>query len=111
MKALLLALLVSGCATTGWHREFDFAFQRLEWNHIQGPNAYQRMVNLCGDAPHLMGCAFRIKESGLCVVFSVYSQEQAKLVRTNAGVSLYEDEMRHCGVFDDVNIGGAWGHK
>jgi hypothetical protein len=109
---LLLALLLTGCAATdGWYREFDFTMQRLEWNHITGPNAYQRMVNLCGDAPVLMGCAFRIKEGGQCVVFSIYSQEQARLVRTKAGVSLEADELGHCGVFDGVVTGSAWGHK
>lgn len=114
MRTIVLSLLVTGCVSTptdGWQREFDFRMQRAEWNHISGPNAHQRMVNLCGDAPHLMGCAFRIKEGGQCVVFSTYSEEQAHLVKTRDGMSLHSHEYAHCGIFDGVNVGSAWGHK
>lgn len=116
MRALLTSacILLAGCAinpTDGWVREHDFTMQRLEWNHITGPDAYRRMSNLCGDAPHLMGCAFRIKEGGQCVVFSIYSQEQAHFVKTRDGMSLSEHEGRHCGIFDGRNVSGAWGHK
>lgn len=118
MKRALLCLLLTGCVTTpteGWHREFDFNMQKLDWTHVYGPDAYNRLVNLCArDTPDpnplLNGCAFRIVGSQMCVVFSLYSQEQAPLVRMSDGTNHYEHELRHCGVFAGVNIGGAWGH-
>ena len=101
----LAALLLSGCAVSPntWVQDApDFKLTRVEWNYISGPDAHQRMVNLCGDAPHLMGCAIRIRESGLCVVFSTYSEVQAMWVKTKDGMTLHQHESKHC---------NGWGHK
>jgi hypothetical protein len=110
---LLLALLLTGCAATdGWYREFDFHATKFEWVQVQGPNAQERLENLCGGyVPHLMACTFRIKQSGYCLTYSRYSEDAAKQVRTRAGMTLYADEQAHCGIFDGKNIGSAWGHR
>jgi hypothetical protein len=115
MRTIVLALLLSGCAalpTEGWRQaDPNFRATQFEWNHVQGPNAQTRLENLCGGyVPHLYACTFRIRQSGYCVTFSRYSEDAAKTVRTRMGVTLHEDEMRHCGIFDGQNIGGTWEH-
>jgi hypothetical protein len=115
MKLLtFVSLLLTGCAAFdgGWRvSDPNFRAAAFEWNHVQGPNAQERLHNLCGGyVPHLYACTFRIRQSGYCVTFSRYSEEAAKAVRTRMGVTLLEDERRHCGVFDGVNIGGAYEH-
>ena len=103
-RTLLVSLvLLSGCATWEVDRP-GFQMKALEWVHVEGENAQQRLQNLC--AVHgqvLSGCAIRIKESGLCLVYSIYSQVDAHYVYTWDGHSLYQHEVGtpnvpgHCG--------------
>lgn len=127
MRAALLALLLSGCAINGelptdtvingshWYKQpFPFAFQRLEWNHITGGGYDERMdrvARLCGfDPPSFsQGCALRVAENGQCVVFSIYSETEAKRVRDPGGETHFEHETRHCGV--GMPEPGAWHHR
>ena len=76
----------------------------LEWVHVKGENAQQRLQNLCAmHGQTLYGCAIRIRGSGLCLVYSIYSQVEAHYVYTWDGHSLYQHEVGtadvpgHCG--------------
>jgi hypothetical protein len=104
---LLPILLLSGCAVTtplelGWtHDAPDFRLQRLEWNVVE---SRRHMTALCAMPSSWEGqaCAIRIRESGLCVVFSTMTEEEAKRVPIwHEGWSLHAHEMAHC---------SGWGH-
>jgi hypothetical protein len=110
LRRLLLVLLVSmtGCAVTtpadlGWTQDApDFRMTKLEWNLVNGQ---QNLRHLCGLGNAWTGkaCAIRIRESGVCVVFSTFTEEEAKRVRIwTEGWSLWAHEVTgHC---------AGWGH-
>jgi hypothetical protein len=136
MKTLLLlflTLLLSSCALKpGQHLierdvwEVDvpaFHFQRLEWRHIHGGDAYPRLARVCATnrpgetidqaaerwmAAGRIACAMRIVEGGQCVVTSLMSEERAKTFPERSGESLYAHELRHCGV--GMPAPGGWRH-
>jgi hypothetical protein len=109
LRRLLLILMVcmAGCAVQpadlGWtHDAPDFRFQRLEWNVVE---SRRHMTALCAMPSSWAGqaCAIRIRESGLCVVFSTMTEEEAKRTPIwNEGWSLHAHEMAHC---------NGWGHS
>jgi hypothetical protein len=120
----LLCLLLSGCALQPgqyliardvWVQDMpDFRFQKMEWNHVTGPDAWERTARLCKDKPEAfmakgsIACAYRIKEPGLCLVYSIFSEERAKTMRDMSGEPLYTHELRHCGV--GMPSPGGWNH-
>lgn len=106
-----LAQYLAGCASAGWHRDMpNFQFQRLEWNHIQGPDARQLLDNLCAIGPRWKGgaCVIRVVEGGQCIVFSLYSQEHARTVDVSATETLESHELAHCGI--GMPQPGGWAH-
>jgi hypothetical protein len=91
---LLPILLLSGCAVT--------TPLELGWTH-DAPD-FRHMTALCAMPSSWEGqaCAIRIRESGLCVVFSTMTEEEAKRVPIwHEGWSLHAHEMAHC---------SGWGH-
>jgi hypothetical protein len=100
-----------------------FHFQRLEWRHIHGSDAYPRLARLCSvNAPgetieqaadrwmaagHI-ACSVRIVEGGHCVVTSLLSEDRAKTFPERSGESLYNHELRHCGI--GMPTPGGWRH-
>jgi hypothetical protein len=109
LRRLLLILMVAmtGCAVTtplelGWtHDAPDFRLQSVEWNVV----APHLLKPLCGmdNAWKGQACAIRIREGGLCVVFSVLSEQQAKdYYLVYEGWSLWAHESAHC---------QGWGHN
>jgi hypothetical protein len=110
LRRLLLILMVAmtGCAVTtpadlGWTQDApDFRMTKLEWNVVDGQ---QNLRHLCGlgNAWNGKACAIRIREGGLCVVFSVLSEQQAKdYYLVYEGWSLWAHESAHC---------QGWGHN
>jgi hypothetical protein len=119
----LLCILLSGCALQPgqyliardvWVRDMDFEFKRLEWVHVTGPDAWERTARLCRDDPDdfmrkgSTTCAIRIKESGLLLVYSIFSEERAKTFQDMSGESVYVHELRHGGV--GMPSPGGWNH-
>lgn len=121
-RSTLLSLLLTatGCAAfePEWKEDMPgFRMQSFEWNHISGTDAQRRLQNRCGRDPDgptadpwLTSCSFRIREGGQCVVFSLYSVEQAKVVRGSDWMTAYAHERRHCGELDGRNLGGGYTH-
>jgi hypothetical protein len=105
---LILMVAMTGCAVTtpadlGWTQDApDFRMTKLEWNVVDGQ---QNLRHLCGldNAWKGQACAIRIREGGLCVVFSTFTEEEAKRVRIwTEGWSLWAHEVTgHC---------AGWGH-
>lgn len=103
---LVLQVLLTGCATWEVDRP-GFQMKALEWVHVTGENAQQRLENLCGKPARsngrVLACAIRIRESGLCLVYSLYSQVESHYVYPWDGHSLYQHEVGttdvpgHCG--------------
>lgn len=98
MRAALLGLLLAGCAAfdVQWRVDMpDYRMQKLEWHVLHSARA---VANRCGlDAPR-PACSIRIREGGQCLVYSIYTQEQAKNVRALEGGSVYTHEVdEHCG--------------
>lgn len=107
-RILLVALVaLSGCAA--WEVDHPgFQMKSLEWVHVAGDNAQQRLHNLCGKPfvafnGQLLACAIRIRESGTCFVYSLYSQPESHYVYAWDGNSVYQHEVGtadvpgHCG--------------
>lgn len=95
-----------------WYRDAPgFRMQDLEWKHVAGPDAVQRLANLCGKDSRFAGrsCAYRVPQGGLCLVYSLFTQEQARLVRDASGESIETHELRHCGV--NLPTHGGWTHR
>lgn len=110
MKYLAL-LLLSGCTvfdTPAWTVDLPgYRFQRAEWTVL---HSTQAVANRCGlDTPRT-ACAIRIREGGQLLVYSIYTEEQAKRIRGIDGLTVHEHELRHGGIFDGVNVGNGWTH-
>jgi hypothetical protein len=120
----LLVATISGCAGFGeqptdlelaglhWYRDAPaFRAAHVEWNAVKGPNAFQRLVNLCGKDPRDVGqaCTFRIREGGQCVVFSLLDEDEAAAALTVNGERLRTHELRHCGL--GMPAPGGWNHR
>lgn len=111
MKFALIALALAGCADFphyGWHQDMpQFHMQRLEWNHVTGSETRQRVANLCGLEKPRQSCAIRILEGGQCVVFSIFSEDEARRVMLVDGMTARAHEIEgHCG----EKRGGGWTH-
>lgn len=121
-----IALGLAGCGALGqgeqpgdlviarmhWYRDAPgFLMHDLEWHHITGPDARTRLANLCGkDWPFgSRSCAFRVPQGGLCLVYSLFSQEEARRARDATGESIELHELRHCGV--NLPVHGGWAHR
>ena len=91
----------------GWHQEFDFRVQRIEWNVTDSVDMHNRCALTF--EPWRKACVVRIVEGGQCIVYSTLTQEEAKRVYLpHEGWSLYQHEVEgHCG----KGTGKAWGHK
>ena len=107
MRYLLACLLLVGCVTTGWYVDRPgFQMKSLEWIHITGDDALQRLHNLCGSTmwrDRLAACAMRVQETGACIVYSIYSEEDSHRLFTPTGETLFQHEVGdqeipgHCG--------------
>jgi hypothetical protein len=121
---LAFALALAGCANLGeqptdlevaslhWYRDAPtFRAARVEWNAVKGPDAMQRLVNLCAKDPRDVGqaCTFRIREGGQCVVFSLLDEDEAAIALTANGERLRTHELRHCGL--GMPSPGGWDHR
>lgn len=118
LRTLLASLALAGCAhptdRLTWVRDMpDFQLRRVVWNHIQGERVQARMQNLCADSQRLRhdhyACVVRIREGGQCVVYSIYSEAEAKSAQTPTRDTVYGHEVgKHCG--RDMLGGGGWKH-
>lgn len=123
-RALFLAVALAGCASQGgleragyheragrmWYVDApEFTMRAVEWNHVAGADARKRLGNLCGD-PGMTGdaCAIRLRESGLCLVYSIHSENEAKRFRELTGETFYAHELGHCG--KGMPRPGGWSH-
>lgn len=100
---LILLVIASGCAVWVVDRP-GYQMKKLEWVHLIGDDAHRRLRNLCAnDVVGQLACAFRIQGSGICLVYSIYSLEEAKRIYVVGGDTLYQHEVGddkvpgHCG--------------
>ena len=124
--ACAFALGLAGCSVMGWGEQPDdlviarlhwyrdapdFRMHELEWQQISGPDAPTRLANLCGKDWTSAGrsCAFRVPAGGLCLVYSLLSQDEARHARDATGESVELHELRHCGV--NLPSHGGWTHR
>lgn len=122
----VIALGLAGCGVMGrgeqpddlviarmhWYRDAPgFRMQELDWQHIAGFDAPRRLANLCGKDWSFTGrsCAYRVPQGGLCLVYSLLSQQQARHARDASGESIELHELRHCGV--NLPVHGGWAHR
>jgi hypothetical protein len=95
MKYLIL-LLLSGCASTPYWTQAGPPSKEYVWTRESSAN----ISELCSG--HL-ACAFQIKQTGVCWIYSVFSEEQAKREQSNDGALwLREHELKHC---------NGWAHQ
>lgn len=123
---LLAALFLPACAIYGeqptdtviaglhWYRDLPaFQMKRLEWNQVTGPDALVRTTRLCGVDPSRelkAACSIRIIEGGQCIVYSIYSEDEARIARDGSGEPLRKHEVdEHCGA--GMSGGGGWNHR
>lgn len=97
-----------------WYRDLPaFQMKRLEWNQVTGPDALIRTTRRCGVDPSRelkAACSIRIIESGLCIVYSIYSEDESVDARDGSGESIYRHEVgEHCGA--GMPGGGGWNHR
>lgn len=112
----LVMYALEGCAAPpkpadlGWRQDMpQFQLKRVEWNVIAEPNARERLGTLCGLGYYPLACVVRIVEGGQCIVFSRYTEDQAKRIPIwEEGWSLWDHEVvGHCG----KGVGGGWTHR
>jgi hypothetical protein len=111
MKLLtFVSLFLTGCASfdVQWTQDLPgYRMQSMQWTVLQGTRA---VADRCGlDVPRT-ACVIRIREGGQCLVYSIYTEDQAKRYRAIEGGSIHEHELEHCGIRKGVNIGGGWTH-
>ena len=95
--AMLSGFLVSGCAADYvWTRAEPPSATR-EWVVV---HSKQALHNVCARSydthPSLAACAFQIRQTGKCWVYSVWTAEEATRQYAGDRDDLYTHEMRHC---------------
>jgi hypothetical protein len=126
MKSILIfAFALSACATYGepsdlileggshWYRDMpNFHLKSVEWVHITGPDALQRVANLAPNerSPYSDTRVIRIVETGKCIVYSTHSRAESFWMLDGSGSTLDRHEIgEHCG--RDIAGGGGWTHR
>lgn len=116
MRAIILALLLSGCAAidriydaSRWERD-GFETATYTWHHETDPVRCGIHYNVSG---RYWGCAVRVRDatpqpgakvvsgttaaSGHCFIYSnVATEEEARRITTRHGDDLWSHETRHC---------------
>ena len=101
MKTLLCiaVLALSGCASMTPEREWfhgSWPSASVEWVQVQGREVYAKCGNPARSGVTTMACAVQDRESGVCTIYSLYSEDHARHVYTSHGDDLRSHERRHC---------------
>ena len=89
MKYLILMLL-AGCTGAPYWVQAGTPSKERVWT--TGSPAY--IANLCNGK---VACAFQIKQTGVCWIYSTFSEDQAAHEQSGDGVlSLRDHEIKHC---------------
>lgn len=97
LPILVVTAMLSGCAS-------DYVWTRTEppSTHHEWVVAHskQALHNVCARSyethPSLAACAFQIRQTGKCWVYSVWTADEAKRAYAGDRDDLYTHEMRHC---------------
>jgi hypothetical protein len=91
-----LVFLLFGCSDYQW-TQIRPPSESYEWKVIASKDELHKVCAIeLERVPRLAACAFQIRESGKCVVFSLYSEEEARRQYAGDQLSLWEHEMKHC---------------
>lgn len=95
--AVLVGFGVNGCASDYVWLQAGAPSATHEWVVVHDRRALHDICAISQDrAPSLGACAFQIRQTGKCWVYSVWSADEAKRQYAGDGDDLYSHEMRHC---------------
>lgn len=95
--SLIASLVVTGCAADYAWNQAGPPSATYEWVVVHDRRALHDICAISRDrAPSLAACAFQIRQTGKCWVYSVWTAEEAKRQYAGDRDDLYTHEMRHC---------------